>query len=118
LAIVIFPNEKLLLAGAKKMISGNPDTELLLTLNSLLGSNDRLWDYGNNAFFRGFLIFFSLLALWFADDCIKRRSRMLAGLSATCLAVLLSFWLQHHITPAFGPGASFKYRRSTMGHTL
>jgi membrane-associated phospholipid phosphatase len=85
------------------MISGNTDIGLLLTFNSLLGSNDRLWDFGNNSLFRGFLIFFSLLALWFSDDCIKRRSRMLAGLSATCLAVLLSFWLQHHITPHIRP---------------
>src|SRR5262245_45060241 len=37
--------------------------------------------------------------MWFSDDSIKRRSRMLAGLSATCLAVLLSRWLQHHMTP-------------------
>ena len=83
------------------MISGKTDFELLLTFNSLLGSNDlhnrRLWDFGNNSLFRGFLIFFCLLALWFSADCIKRRSRMLAGLSATCLAVLLSVWSQHHI---------------------
>src|SRR5258706_7149956 len=89
------------------MISGNTDSELLLTFNSLLGSNDlhnrRLWAFCNNSLFRGFLIFFSLLALWFSDDCIKRRSRMLAGLSATCLAVFLSFWLQHHITPHIRP---------------
>jgi undecaprenyl-diphosphatase len=89
------------------MISGDTDTELLLTFNSLLGSNDlhnrRLWEFGNNSLFRGFLIFFSLLALWFSDDGIKRRSRMLAGLSATSLAVLLSVWLQHHITPHIRP---------------
>jgi membrane-associated phospholipid phosphatase len=89
------------------MISSNTDTELLLAFNSLLGSNDldnkRLWDFGNNSLFRGFPIFFSLLALWFSNECIKRRSRMLAGLSATCLAVLLSFWLQHHITPHIRP---------------
>jgi hypothetical protein len=87
---------------AKKMISGDTDLELLLTFNSLLGSNDlpnrRLWEFANNSLFRGFLIFFSLLALWFSDDCIKRRSRMLAELSATSLAVLLSVWLQHHVT--------------------
>ena len=89
------------------MTSGNMDIDLLLTFNSLLGSDDlhnrRLWDVGNNSLFRGFLIFFSLIALWFSDDCIKRRSRMLAGLSATFLAVLLSFWLQHHITPHIRP---------------
>jgi undecaprenyl-diphosphatase len=89
------------------MISNNTDIELLQTFNSLLGSNDLrnryLWDFGNNSLFRGFLIFFSLLALWFSDDCIKRRSRMLAGLSATSVAVLVSVWLQHHITPHIRP---------------
>src|SRR5258705_1738527 len=89
------------------MISGNTDLELLLTLNSLVESNDlhsrRLWDVGSNPLFRGFPIFFPLVALWFSGDCIKRRSRMLAGLSATCLAVLLSVWLQHHITPHIRP---------------
>ena len=87
------------------MISANTDIDLLLTLNSLVGSNVdiRLWDFGNYQVFRGFPIFFSLFALWFSDNCIKRRSRMLAGLSATCLAVLLSVWLQHHITPHIRP---------------
>ncbi len=87
------------------MISANTDIDLLLTLNSLVGSNVdiRLWDFGNYQVVRGFPIFFSLFALWFSDNCIKRRSRMLAGLSATCLAVLLSVWLQHHITPHIRP---------------
>jgi len=87
------------------MISANTDIDLLLTLNSLVGSNVdiRLWDFGNYQVVRGFPIFFSLVALWFSDNCIKRRSRMLAGLSATCLAVLLSVWLQHHITPHIRP---------------
>ncbi len=87
------------------MISANTDIDLLLTLNTLVGSNVdiRLWDFGNYQVVRGFPIFFSLVALWFSDNCIKRRSRMLAGLSATCLAVLLSVWLQHHITPHIRP---------------
>jgi undecaprenyl-diphosphatase len=107
---LIPPNEKLLRGPseeAKKMTIGDMDIELLQTLNSLLGSNDlhnrRLWEFCENALFRGFLVFFSLLALWFSGDCIKRQSRMLAGLGATCLAVLLSFWLQNQITPHIRP---------------
>lgn len=90
------------------MIGSDLDLKLLLTLNSLLGSDDlrsiHLWDLSaNNPLIRGFPIFFALLALWFIDDCIRRRSRMLAGLAATCLATLLSVWLQHHVTPHIRP---------------
>lgn len=89
------------------MISGNADTELVVKLNSLLGSNDLhnrfLWDVAINPLFRGFPIFFSIVALWFSGDCIKRRSRMLAGLLATCLATILSVWVQYHITPHIRP---------------
>ena len=80
------------------MISGNWDRELLLTLNSFVGSDSRyLWQLANNALFRGFPIFFSLVALWFSGDCKIRRSRMLAGLLAVCLATVLSVWLQFHL---------------------
>jgi membrane-associated phospholipid phosphatase len=91
------------------MISADTDVELLLTLNSLVGSHvdKHLWDLCNNPLLRGFPIFFSLVALWFSGDCIKRRSRMLAGLSATCLAVILSVCMQHtttlHIRPLLDP---------------
>ena len=87
------------------MIGAKTDIELLLTLNSLVGSNfdKHLWDFCNNPLLRGLPIFFSLVALWFSGDCIKRRSQMLAGLSATCLAVFLSVWLQHYITPHIRP---------------
>ena len=90
------------------MIGSNTDIQLLLTLNSLLGSNDQfnklLW-YGifGNAIIRGSPIFFPLVALWFSGDCEKRRGRMLAGLLATCLTTVLSFWLQHHFTPHIRP---------------
>jgi membrane-associated phospholipid phosphatase len=80
------------------MISGNWDRELLLTLNSFVGSDSRsLWQLANNQLFRGFPIFFSLVALWFSGDCKIRRSRMLAGLLAVCLATVLSVWLQFHL---------------------
>jgi membrane-associated phospholipid phosphatase len=86
--------------GARKMIGANADIALLLNLNSLVGGSvDRhLWDSCNNPLLRGFPIFFPLVALWFSGDCMERRSRMLAGLCATCFAVFLSVWSQHHIT--------------------
>jgi hypothetical protein len=97
---------------------GDADLELLQALNSLVGSNKLLWSFGNNTLIRGFPIFFPLIALWFSSDCIKRRSRMLAGLSATCFAVVLPVWLQHHITPphspALGSNATFEYCRFRM----
>ncbi|QIG51847.1 phosphatase PAP2 family protein [Nordella sp. HKS 07] len=90
------------------MISANTDTQLLLFLNSFLGSNDLynrlLWDaIGGNALVRGFPIFFPLIALWFSGDCKKRRGRMLAGLLATSIATLVTVWLQHHFTPHIRP---------------
>jgi membrane-associated phospholipid phosphatase len=91
------------------MIGADTDVELLLTLNSLVGSHvDKdLWDFCTNSLLRSLPIFFSLVALWFSGDCIKRRSRMLAGLSASCLAVLVSVLLQHyttlHIRPLLDP---------------
>jgi len=90
------------------MIGGHPDIELLLKLNSLLGSNDQynkfVWySIFGNAIVRGLPIFFPLVALWFSGDSEKRRSRMLAGLLATSLMTVLSFWLQHHFTPHIRP---------------
>ncbi len=87
------------------MIGADTDIELLQTLNSLVGSNvdKHLWDSLNNPLLRGFPIFFSLVALWFSGDCMKRRSRMLAGLGATCFAVILSVCLQHYTTPHIRP---------------
>jgi undecaprenyl-diphosphatase len=80
------------------MLSGNLDQQLLLTLNSLAGSDTYpIWKLANNALFRGFPIFFSLVALWFVCDCNKRRSRMLTGLFAVCVATVLSVWLQFHL---------------------
>jgi membrane-associated phospholipid phosphatase len=89
------------------MIGGNTDTQILLTLNSLVGKN-ALFDkllvaFFGNALIRGFPIFFCLIALWFSVDCIKRRSRILVGLLATCIATVLSVWLQFHITPHVRP---------------
>jgi membrane-associated phospholipid phosphatase len=86
------------------MLSGNLDRDLLLSLNSLAGS-ERLyiWTLSNNNLFRGFPVFFTLVALWFSSDCKKRRGRMLAGLLAVCLTLLLSVWLQFHLTVHLRP---------------
>ena len=79
------------------MMSGNLDQELLLKLNALAGTHASFYELATNSLFRGFPIFGSLVALWFADDCGKRRSRMLAGLFGVCLATVLSVWLQFHV---------------------
>ena len=86
------------------MLSGNLDRDLLLALNSLAGSDTRyIWSLGNNDLFRGFPVFFTLIALWFSSDCKKRRSRMLAGLFVVCLTTVLSVWLQFHLTTHIRP---------------
>jgi membrane-associated phospholipid phosphatase len=86
----------------------NLDIQILLALNSLLGSdnsfNQLLWySTVGNPLVRGFPIFFSLVALWFTADSTKSRSLMLVGLLATCVATVVSVWLQHHITPHVRP---------------
>jgi len=89
------------------MIIGDTDRELLLALNSFVGrhalSDKILTGLANNELIRGFPIFFSLVALWFSVESIERRSRMLTGLLATCVATVLSVWLQYHITPHIRP---------------
>ena len=88
-------------------ISANVDVRLLLDLNSKMPLSDLgakiIGLVGGNPFFRGFPIFFPLVALWFASDCRKRRSRMLLGLLATCVATLLSVWMQHHLVTHIRP---------------
>jgi undecaprenyl-diphosphatase len=72
------------------------DREILLTLNAFGGGSQNLWDLANNSLFRGFPLFFSIVALWFANEGPERRARMLAGLLAVCLATMLSVWSQFH----------------------
>jgi membrane-associated phospholipid phosphatase len=80
------------------MTGSNLDQEILLALNSLAGEPTLfIWKMGNNGLFRGFPVTFPLVALWFAGDDIKRRSRMMAGLLAVCLATVLSVWCQFHL---------------------
>jgi membrane-associated phospholipid phosphatase len=82
-------------------LAPNIDLRILLDLNSMVPPNSRgaiFWDFiGNNPLCRGFPIFFPVVALWFSSDYRRRRSRMLVGLLSTCVAVLLSVWIQHHI---------------------
>jgi membrane-associated phospholipid phosphatase len=73
------------------------DKNILLSLNAFGGGNTDLWEFANNSLFRGFPLFFFLPALWFADGPPERRGRMLAGLSAVCLATIFSVWCQFHI---------------------
>src|SRR5262245_30145890 len=89
------------------MTIGDLDRELLVTLKSLIGDDaafDRIMSgFTNNALLRGFPIFFTLVALWFSVDSKERRSRMLVGLAASCLATILSVGLQYSITPHIRP---------------
>jgi undecaprenyl-diphosphatase len=73
------------------------DRDILLTLNSFGGGNKDLWELANNSLFRGFPLLLSLPALWFSAGPRERRSRMLAGLLAVCLATIFSVWAQFHI---------------------
>lgn len=78
-------------------VGGSWDRDLLLWLNSFAASHGHVWELANNSLFRGFPVLFSLAALWFADDSRERRSRMLAGFLATCVATVLSVWIQFHL---------------------
>lgn len=79
-------------------LGGIWDRDLLLWLNSFAPRNLYVWELANNRSFRGLPITFSLVALWFAGDSRERRSRMLAGFFAVCLATVLSVWMQFHLT--------------------
>jgi membrane-associated phospholipid phosphatase len=80
----------------------NIDIRILQTLNEAFGQEgiqDKLvTGFGNNPMLRGFPVFFCLIVLWFLSDSIDRRGRILVGLLATCVATVLSVWLQYHIT--------------------
>jgi len=77
------------------------DHDVLLRLNSFIVYNElfaNIFDsIGENPLIRGFPIFFPLVILWFSVDYDKRRSRMVIGLLATCLAVNISLRVQYHI---------------------
>ena len=84
-------------AGFSQAVGGNWDRDLLLWLNSFAPGRWYVYELANNPLFRGFPVFFSLGAFWFADDSRERRSRMLAGFLATCVATVLSVWMQFHL---------------------
>ena len=87
----------------------NLDVRLLFDLNHIVGSSPvaaiSFLRMADNSILRGFPIFFSLIVLWFSSDCQKRRARILAGLFAATLAVVLSVWLQHHFPTHLRPYA-------------
>jgi undecaprenyl-diphosphatase len=77
------------------------DTQLLLWLNSLVPTSHlgaKLFYFpSDNAIVRGAPVIFPLFALWFGSECWKRRSRLLVGIGAACVATLLSVWIQSNI---------------------
>lgn len=95
------------------MVSWNWDIDILLTFNSF-AEPDRLalWELAGNPIFRGFPVFFAFIALWFFDECSRRRGRMLAGLLAVCLATVISVWTQFqfatHTRPILDPSLHLK----------
>jgi membrane-associated phospholipid phosphatase len=84
-------------ARSSHAVIGNWDRALLLWHNSFAADHGYAWELASNPLFRGFPIFFSLVALWFAGNSTERRSRMLAGLLATCMATVFSAWMQFHL---------------------
>jgi undecaprenyl-diphosphatase len=84
-------------ARFSQAVGGIWDRDLLVLLNSFAASHRYVWELTNNSLLRGFPVFFSLVVLWFADDSRERRSRMLAGFLATCVATILSVWMQFHL---------------------
>ena len=83
------------------------DLHLLIELNSIVCHNALCGEIarfiGKDPFFRGFPIFFLVVALWFSSDSRQRRSRMLIGLLAACVATVLSVWIQHHLVTHVRP---------------
>jgi membrane-associated phospholipid phosphatase len=78
------------------------DHDLILRLNSIVMDNEIFKIIAatlvDNPLIRGFPVLFPLLILWFSDDSHKRRSQMVIGLLATCLAVTLSILTQHYLS--------------------
>jgi len=89
----------------------NFDLRVLVDLNSLNSANNPLapiWDFMLlNPLVRGIPIFLPLVALWFAADSPKRRSRMMSGLLAAVLSVAVSVVCQCyaiiHLRPFLDP---------------
>lgn len=85
------------------------DIRLLFDFNRIVSSSPTaaiaFLKMADNSILRGFPAFFSLVAIWFSTDCKMRRARILAGLLAASLAVVLSVWLQHHLVTHVRPCA-------------
>ncbi|HXY06445.1 MAG TPA: phosphatase PAP2 family protein [Terriglobales bacterium] len=91
--------------AAKQMVAGwlkGLDQGILCWVNSFVAGHPTqhkiIAGMGSNEFFRGLPIFFLISVLWFSariDE--ERRSRMLAGLMATCVLTLFSVYLQSHL---------------------
>jgi membrane-associated phospholipid phosphatase len=93
------------------------DQAILYWINSFVAGHPTqhkiIAGMSSNGFFRGLPIFFMISALWFSARIDQeRRSRMLAGLMATCLLTLFSVYLQAHLfwhlRPLLNPGLHLK----------
>jgi membrane-associated phospholipid phosphatase len=77
------------------------DRTTILYFNSFIGDNSLynslIENLGNNPLIRGFPVFFALATLWFKNDHLDRRPRILAGLFATCVALYISLATQFHV---------------------
>lgn len=92
------------------------DQHLLVGLNAALDKL-QLLKLANfiafNPLLRGGPIFYLLLKHWFIDKPPSHRVSMLLGLGATCVATVLSVWLQFHWTPHLRP-----FLDASLGLTL
>jgi hypothetical protein len=77
------------------------DRDFVLYLNSFVGDHylgNKIIDaIAQNAFVRGFPVFFPLVAIWFVGENQKRRARMFAGMLASFIAVVISIAVQHRV---------------------
>lgn len=98
-------------------MTANLDIRILLELNSLVAGDSfcarTIRMIGLNPFFRGFLVFFPLIWLWFSPNSDGRRSRMMVGLLGSAVATLISLGVQYylpvHARPYLDPSIHLYY---------
>ena len=104
------------------------DITIVTRLSDLLAgesSGSRLfrllvYNVGENPLLRGIPVFFPLLLLWFGSASNERRSRILTGLLATCVAVGLSVAMQYllhvHTRPVLDPTLTLQMATQKWDH--
>jgi undecaprenyl-diphosphatase len=79
-----------------------------------------VYNVGENPLLRGIPVFFPLLLLWFGDSLTERRSRILTGIVAACLAVGISvamqYLLQVHTRPVLDPTLTLQMATQKWDH--